>query len=277
MPQGGESIMQKPVTRSRFTFRPLVALLVRQGLMLRGADDGLPTSKEALDKLIAEASAAAIESATAGLKAKNQELLGSIREAKDNLKKFDGIDPEAVSAILKRFTDGEEADLIKAGKIDEVLGKRTERMKANYDKLLGEANGKAEAAAKRAKSWEGRVLDEAIRAAAAKAGLHQHAIDDALFRARSMFSLTDDGQAVALDESGKPQLGKDGKTPFAPSEWLDGMKEKAPHWFPASASGGGAGGGGGGGGGNASKANWAGSEAERVAAINQKFPGLKSA
>jgi hypothetical protein len=269
--------MLKTISRvPRFSFRPLVALLVGQGLLLRGADDGLPTSKEALDKLIAEATAAAVESATSGLKAKNSELLGSLREAKDTLKKFDGIDAETVHALVKRFADDEEGALIKAGKIDEVLAKRTERMKANYDKLLSDANGKAEAAIKRAKSWEGRVLDESIRAAAAKAGLHQHAIDDALFRARSMFSLTDDGQAVALDESGKPQLGKDGKSPFTPAEWLEGMKERAPHWFPASASGGGAGGGGGNGGGSgAAKGNWGGSEAERLAAIKSKFPDLK--
>jgi hypothetical protein len=269
--------MQTSATRfPRFSLRPLVALLVGQGLLLRGADDGLPTTKEALEKMIADASAAAIEAATAGLKAKNNELLGTNKGLKETLAKFDGIDPEAVHSIVKRFADDEEGALIKAGKVDEVLNKRTERMKANYDKLLSDANGKAEAAIKRAKSWEGRVLDESIRAAAAKAGLHQHAIDDALFRARSMFSLTDDGQAIALDESGKPQLGKDGKSPFTPAEWLEGMKERAPHWFPASASGGGAGGGGGNSGGSgAAKGNWGGSEAERLAAIKSKFPDLK--
>ena len=161
-----------------------------------------------------------------------------------------------------RQTNGEQGNQLKvrgyicgplqpfaAGKFDEVMAKRTERMKAEYERLLAEANGKAEAAMKRTKAYEGRVLDDAVRAAAAKAGLHTHAIDDALFRARSMFSLDETGQAVQLDESGKPVLGKDGKSPFTPTEWLEGMKEKAPHWFPASASGGGAGGGGGGNGG----------------------------
>jgi len=35
-------------------------------------------------------------------------------------------------------------------------------------------------------------------------------------------------------------LGKDGKTPFSPAEWIESMTEIAPHWFPASSSGGGA-------------------------------------
>ena len=79
-------------------------------------------------------------------------------------------------------------------------------------------------------------------AAATKAGIHQHAIDDALLRARSMFRLNDDGQAVQFDQDGNVVIGKDGKTPFTPNEWLDGMKETAPHWFPAGNSGGGVGG-----------------------------------
>lgn len=219
---------------------------------------------------------AAVEEAVTGLKAKNSELLGKLKERDESLKRFDGIEPDAVREILKRFADDEEAGLIKAGKIDEVLNKRTERMKADYDKRLKEALATAEQATKRAQAFQGRVLDDAIRAAAAKAGIHQHAIDDALFRARSMFALDENGQAVQLGDDGKPVLGKDGKTPFTPLEWLEGMKEKAPHWFPASASGGGSGGSGAGAGSGA-KGNWGGSREERLAAIRNKFPDLKSA
>lgn len=187
----------------------------------------------------------AVDDAVAGLKSKNSELLGKLKERDDKLKEFDGIDPNAVRNILKRFADDEEAKLIADGKIDDVLNKRTERMKADYDKKLAEALAAAEGATKRAQAFQGRVLDDAIRAAAAKAGVHQHAIDDALFRARAMFTLDENGQAVQLGDDGKPVLGKDGKSPFTPLEWLEGMKEKAPHWYPATASGGGAGGGGG--------------------------------
>lgn len=193
--------------------------------------------------------AAAVDAAVSGLKSKNSELLGKLKEQTDTLKRYEGIDPDAVRSILKRFTDDEEAALIAKGQVDTVLSKRTERMKAEYDKQLGSAKAEAEAAAKRAQAFQARVLDNEIRAAAAKAGIHQHAIDDALFRGRAMFSLDDSGAAVALGDDGRPVLGKDGKTPFSPAEWLEGMKDKAPHWFPASASGGGAGGSGSGGGG----------------------------
>lgn len=190
---------------------------------------------------------AAVDAAVAGLKSKNSELLGKLKESTETLKRYEGIDPDAVRSILKRFTDDEEAALIAKGQVDTVLAKRTERMKADFDKQLAAAKAEAEAFGKRATAFQQRVLDNEIRAAAAKAGIHQHAIDDALFRGRAMFSLSDDGSAVALGDDGRPVLGKDGKTPFSPLEWLESMKDKAPHWFPAQASGGGASGSGGGG------------------------------
>lgn len=186
--------------------------------------------------------AAAVEAATSGLKAKNAELLGSLRESKDSLKRFDGIDPDAVRNILKRFSSEEEAAMLAKGEVDKVLEKRTERMKADFDRQLAEAKTAEEAAKKRAQAFQGRVLDDAIRAAAAKAGIHQHAIDDALFRGRAMFTLDEQGKAIAVGDDGQPVLGKDGKSPFTPLEWLESMKDKAPHWYPAAASGSGAGG-----------------------------------
>ena len=70
-----------------------------------------------------------VTSEVTGLKSKNSELLGTIKQQKENLSRFDGIDPDAVRGILQRFSDDEEAKLIAAGKIDEVLDKRTERMR----------------------------------------------------------------------------------------------------------------------------------------------------
>jgi hypothetical protein len=215
--------------------------------LMEGADDGKGGGGGSGDDVtkhpgFAAALSKAIEAEVTGLKTKNGELIASQKQLKEQLAKFEGIDPEAVRAIMKRFADDEEAGLLKAGKLDEVIEKRTGKMRESFEKQLKDATSALEAANKRAQAFQGRVLDDAVRAAATKAGLHQHAIDDALFRARSMFSLDEHGQAVQVGEDGKPVLGKDGKSPFTPLEWLEGMKDKAPHWFPASASGGGAGG-----------------------------------
>lgn len=204
------------------------------------------------------------------LKAKNAELLNEKKSTKEQLARFEGIDPDAVRGILKRFSDDEEAALIAKGEIDTVLNKRTERMKGEYDRQLTAAQQKAEEAVGRMKAYEGRVLDDSIRAAAAKAGLHPQAIEDALFRGRAMFRLDANGNAVQLDDNGNPIPGKDGKTAYTPSEWLEDMKEKAPHWFPAIANGGGARGSMSG---AAKQGNMGGTREQRLAAIKQKTSG----
>lgn len=191
---------------------------------------------------------------TTGLKTALQKERDAAKEAKRLAKeieeRYSGIDPAKVREMMSKLENDGEAALIAAGKIDEVIAKRTEKFKAESQRLINEAMDKAKAAEARTKKFEQRVLDNHIRQAAAKAGIHSHAIEDALFRARSMFSLTDDGDAIQLGQDGTPVIGKDGKTPFSPSEWLEGMKESAPHWFPAGSSGGGAGGNKGGSGGN---------------------------
>ena len=175
-----------------------------------------------------------------GLKAKNSELIDKVKSSTEALKAYEGIDPIKTREMLARFENDAEAKLIAEGKMSEVINARTERLRADYDKKLSEEQAKAVAAIERAKAFQGRVLDDEIRAAAAKAGIHAQAVDDALFRGRSMFTLGEDGKAVQLGQDGNPVLGKDGKSLFSPAEWLESMKEAAPHWFPNGSSGGGA-------------------------------------
>lgn len=201
---------------------------------------GSPAATGATPDDLAKQIREAVDKEVAGLKANNAQLLQEKKQFQDQLKAFDGIDPIKTKELLARIEGDAEAKMISEGKMDEVLQRRTERLRADYDKKLADAVATAEAAQKRAQAYQGRVLDDAIRAAAAKAGVHTHAVDDALFRARTLFALNDDGQAVAIGKDGQPLLGRDGKTELTPSEWLESMKESAPHWFPAGSSGGGA-------------------------------------
>ncbi len=161
------------------------------------------------------------------------------------MKAFEGIDPVKTRALLAKFDNEEEAALIASGKVDEVIAKRMAKRDAELQRQLDAAKGETEAAKGTANKFRDRVLDNHIRAAAAKAGIHAFAVEDALLRARSLFTLDDKGEAIQVGPDGAPVLGKDGKTAFTPAEWLEAMKETAPHWFPASGSGGGAGGSGG--------------------------------
>ena len=193
-----------------------------------GGGGGAPEITPEIQKLIDDQVSAQVS----GLKTKNSELLGKLKESTESLKRFDGIDPEAVRGILQRFSDDEEAKLIAAGKIDEVLDKRTERLRADVDKQIKAANDRADKAEAFSNKFRDRVLADSIRAAALKVGALPEAADDLILRAKGTFQLNEDGEAVAVDENGEVLFGKDGKTPLTPAEWAESLKESAPHLFP---------------------------------------------
>ncbi|MFE1815623.1 hypothetical protein [Metapseudomonas otitidis] len=180
---------------------------------------------------------AQVNAAVGGLKTKNSELLGKLKEQGDKLKNFDGIDPDAVKSILQRFSDDEEARLIAAGKIDEVMSKRTERMKSGYDRDLQAAREEATRHQSRTEKFASRVLKGEVIGAATDAGVHKFAMEDAMLAASRDFELDDEGNPIAKEG----RFGKDGK-PLTLKEWFADMKETRPHWFPANGSGSGAGG-----------------------------------
>ena len=192
------------------------------------------TTSESTPQITPEVQAL-IDREVQGLKAKNSEILGSLKETKAALAKFEGLDPDAIKALLTKFSEDEDAALIKSGKIDEVINKRTERMKAGFEAETQAERQAREAAENRAKAFSKRVLENSIRAEAGTAGLYHFAVEDALYRAGSVFTIDDNGNPVASDGV----LGKDGK-PLTLKEWFSDMKDKAPHWFQANTSGSGA-------------------------------------
>lgn len=183
-----------------------------------------------------DTSALRVELATAKREAAERRMAIKAME-----EKFTGIDPVKVKEMLAKLDqDGEQA-LIAAGKIDEVIQKRSEKQRADFQRQLDEANGKVKQAEERISKYSQRVLDDRIRDAV-MGKVHVHAIKsgDVLRAARELFKLDDNGNAVQFSEDGQVVLGKDGKTPFSPAEWIESMAEVAPHWFPSDSSGGGA-------------------------------------
>lgn len=219
---------------------------------------------------------AAVAAATIGLKNKNTELLGSLKAEKEALKAYEGIDPVATRNMMKQFTDGEEAALLAVGKIDEVLSKRTERLKTDYEKQLNASKSTIDQLnAKAAKLAAGKVSG-ALTAAASKAGALSEGMEDIVLRGQSMgWTVNDDGDVVAVRE-GQVVLGKDGNTPLTPIEWAESLRETAPHLWPK-AQGSGAQGSGTGGTPTANKGNLGGTKEQRTAAIAARFPNLKTA
>lgn len=153
------------------------------------ADDGSQGGGGGTPEITPEIQAI-IDQQVSGLKAKNSELLGKLKEQGDNLKRFEGIDPDTVKGMLKRFENDEEAKLIADGKIDEVLNKRTERLRGDFDKKLKEASSKAEKAEAFANKFRARVLGDEIRSAAGKAGALTSAQEDLIYVPKAFFRST---------------------------------------------------------------------------------------
>lgn len=199
-----------------------------------GSGAGSGGSSGGDDEIQAKISAA-VDAAVAGLKLKNGELIGEQKRLKETLKSFDGIDPEKVRTMLSRLENDDEAKLLAEGKMDEVIQRRTAKRDADWQTKLDAQVAATEAEKARSGKFLGRVLDEQIRAAV-NGKVHEKAVEDSLFRARMIFTLDDNGNAVQLQD-GQPVLGKDGKTAFTPAEWIESMRDSAPHWFPATGSG----------------------------------------
>lgn len=215
----------------------------------------------------------AVNAATTGLHAKTRELLGKLKDKDANLQRFDGIDPDAVRSILKRFTDDEEAGLIAKGEIDTVMNKRTERMQAEHDKQLKTRDDALSQAHAKAQKLAAGKVSGALTQAASKLGALPEAMEDIVLRGQGQgWTVNDDGDVVALKD-GEVVLGKDGKTPLSPFEWADSLRENAPHLWPK-AQGTGAPGAPGGGIRQAPKGNLGGTKTERTAALAARFPEL---
>lgn len=181
-----------------------------------------------VQKLIAEA----VAKETAGLKAKNSDLISRLSKAGDELKRFEGIEPEAVRAMLSKFSNDEEAALIAKGEIQQVLDKRTERMKGDFTKQLEAERGNVKRYQDANRKLADRALSEAIVKAASKAGALPEALDDIVLRAKaSGWSVSEDGDIVAVRD-GEVVIGKDGKTNLSPAEWAESLRETAAHLWP---------------------------------------------
>ncbi|MEQ4621209.1 hypothetical protein ABN056_08275 [Providencia vermicola] len=178
----------------------------------------------------------AVDEQVVGLKTKRDELLGANKELKSELEalkgQLEGVDLKAVKDLLSKANMDEESKLIAEGKLDEVIQKRTERLRADYDKQLTTEKERADKAEDYANKFRQSVVRSHIMQAAVESGVLKEATGDIAFLAQSQFTLDDNGNAVALDEKGEVIIGKDGKTPLTPKEWVETIRESKPYFWP---------------------------------------------
>lgn len=136
-----------------------------------------------------------------------------------------------------------EAQLDKdKGKFDELLNKRTEAMKNEFDAKLAAKDSTIGETRGQLKTLK---IDQAIQAAGGEFGLRNGAAPDLVARGRTMFDLDDEGNIISKDIEGVQRYNATGD-PLAPKDWVQSMTKEAKHLFDES-QGSGAGGSGKGG------------------------------
>lgn len=178
---------------------------------------------------------ARIDAEVAGLKSKNDELLDALNKTKQQLKPWDGLDPEKVRGLMSKMEKDEELRLLAEGKTDEAFQRRLERVNAQHQSTVDTLSQERDQFKAQAEQFENQVRDLIIDQQVISSFMQEKGIEsaapDVVNRAKAAFTI-EDGQPIARDEKGQIIRGKDG--PISIQEWVAKLKETAPHLFPPS-------------------------------------------
>jgi hypothetical protein len=178
-------------------------------------------------------------------RATNVTLKREQEELRAALEKFKDIDPtkaKAAQEALDFLEKNEEAQLIKAGKFDEVIAKRTEKMSQSfaqkeeqYKKQIGDYEKKYGETSSKYKSL--RLDTEFSNLFRGLASVKKGAESDILRRARDSWDINDKDEVVFRDENALDPNGK----PWTQETWAKNLVNEASYFFEQSAGGGAAG------------------------------------
>jgi len=178
----------------------------------------------------------------------NRELKKKQADYEAQLKKFEGIDPEKYQKAITAYDkleQSEEARLIADGKLDEVLSKRTEAMKRDFDaQVSAKTKALQEVTAERdlyKTKYSSHTIDRQVQDTISKIGeLQPGGLAFVLERARGTWQLDEKGEVVPRKD-GQVMFGKSGE-PLKMEEWANGILQEAPYLFRPSTGGGATGG-----------------------------------
>jgi hypothetical protein len=215
------------------------------GSFVLKVDGDLPSYAETVAALKSEK--AAEQQKTAVFRDNNIAILKeldvkSMDEARDKLRTLKTVDPAEYQRLKARTAELESAGVRTPEDVTRQLIEKTKDHVAAAVKPLQDKLDEITRREKQAQAALARTtLENALRDAAAKAGVEERALPDFLNRGLNVFALKD-GQVVAL-KNGEPQFSRRraGET-LSAEEWAQDLATDAPHLFRPS-KGGGAGGG----------------------------------
>ena len=172
--------------------------------------------------------------------------LTAVRDELKNLKaeynKYKDLDPEKAREALKKIEELGDKDLLDTGKVDELVVRRTERMRMDFDSQVKALKGATEEKDGTIKTLSGRLekhlIEQGLLAAVMDVGVpRKSALTDITSRGKGTWKLDENGNPMAVGSDGSKIFGKDGKAPITMTEWAEGLMVEAPHLFEPSTGG----------------------------------------
>lgn len=165
----------------------------------------------------------------------------------DELKKFEGVDPEEYRVLKGRSELLDEKKLIAKGDVDSVVSKRVDDATRQFKDKEREYQQRE---ARLRDTISAVTIENRVVQAAVPFGLRKGAAVDLIERARKIFKVNDDGQPVAYESDGRTPKTKLGD-PYTIEDFVKELSgdDNTKHLFEDNAGGGGdafKGGGGGG-------------------------------
>lgn len=158
------------------------------------------------------------------------------------LKKFEGkkiLSPEEqeeFARLIQQAHDIEDKKLIDAGKIDELLSNRTEKMRDDYENKLTSMQKTLDEATELSSTNAGRLskvmISSEVSQLLSDQGLNpvKGAMEDIFARAGKVWKVNKEGSLTALNAKGDPMYGK-GTEALTLVEWGQQLAKDAPYLF----------------------------------------------
>lgn len=124
-----------------------------------GKESGESNDGTDVESLIREA----VDKEVAGLRNKNQELLGKLKKQQDVLKSWEGLDPEKVRNLVQLSQKDEESRLIAEGKVDEVVNKRMQDHLQRHASRMEELDEQIKSTVHEAEHWKMLYNDSIVK------------------------------------------------------------------------------------------------------------------
>ena len=177
-----------------------------------------------------------------GLKNSLTAVREELKTLKADYNKYKDLDPEKAREALRKMEDLEDKGLMDAGKVDELVSRRTERMRMDFDSQVKALKTATDDKDTTIKALSGRLekhlIEQGLLAAVMDVGVpRKSALTDITSRGKGTWKLDENGNPMAVGSDGSKIFGKDGKAPITMTEWAEGLMVEAPHLFEPSTGG----------------------------------------